>query len=804
MEYYEKLYQAIKNDNVKEFKDCMEINYCGSLRLGRFPVLSVMYLYNSVRLLRAYEKKFLKHNSWQDVGEPMEIAAKFRSVAGKCLRLYLGETVSPLEMLLLMDRNTRLKQVFKDAHITAPVKQRLKDIYYIRWGLEADFVRGKIVLQRRPLTRREKWTWVMRATCMVLCLALLATTPFAVNAFAPFITDASGVLNVSGWNQIDFSSNKVYALKKDVTVPTKFFAKEMNCELRGNGHTVTVKSDSVFGEIKGNVSDVTVVTNGALLADNVSGTLSNVVFETDGSPIVNTVLADASVSDVTVNAKVDLSVEEEIGFFANDNYAIISNVVVNVTGQLKAVATAAEDEQTEDASFNCGGILARNHIVYDVDRHKENVINCTANYNNFVLVGQSQANAAFGGIVGTNEGVINDCKTNGAIISDTFDVAGICADNYQWLSACESNVDISQSTSVHKWNPIASGIAINNYYVIDNCVNRGNIKSVSTAPLTDENREFTAYATGIAYHSVSQTTNHAAYLQFCTNYGDVSASASFLEVNAAGLCNLSNGFVSFCINNGKISATGTKLVEAAGVINFSVKQTSNSVNYGEISAQSQEEVRAGGIVSSYCNVVANCFSFGNIDARGKICYAGGIWGYSMNYSYEDSYGHKGLYCGVIIDSIAACNVNVNVIASSGSFAAVGGIVGAVSEDETYIGGTGEKYYVGGAIIGGYFIGKLQVSGKAYVGAIAGVVGERIYLATQNTTNVDEKNFYDNFYVNDCGVEREFGVALDADGNYKTVENVGAKAATKQEITSDKLYVILMEELEKILAGNAEK
>lgn len=793
MEFYEKLFQAIKNDDVKEFKDCMDTNYCGSLRLGRFPVLSVMYLYDSRRLLHAYEKKFLKHNSWQDVGEPMEIAAKFRGIAGKCLRLYLNETVSPLEMLLLLNRDYKLKQVFRTAHITAPVKQRLKDIYYIRWGLTADFVRGKIVLQRRPLTNREKWTWAVRAMCVVLCLAIVASTPFVANAISPFITDEQGVLNVSRWGQIDFNSGKIYALNKDVTVPSNFYVDEMNCELRGNGHTVTVEGNRLFGNLNGILEDITFATNGSPIVQTVTRTTETQYV--DGQQVTQ---LKVKAENVTVNANVDMTTGAAIGFFANDNYCVISNVVVNVSGRLSIKVEHTDGEEVE--AFNCGGIVANNNQSADVKGHYYGYLeNCSVNYTDFVLQGNLEADAAFGGIVGTNYGIIESCQTNGAISANTFDVAGICADNNQRIFTCENTANISQTSDVVGWNPLAAGIVLNNRFVAHNCVNSGNISSVSTADYpTDTQGSPCAYATGIAYYNISQSSNNAAYVQYCVNNGEVSASALHIDANAAGLCNTSNGYVTASVNNGKISANGTRLVEAAGVVNFSVGQAYRSVNNGEISAISQEEVRVGGITSSYCNVVRYCFSFGSIEATGKVCYAGGLWGYSMNYSYEDSYGHKGLYCGLVMDCIADCDVNVTVTASPDSFAAVGGIVGVVGEDKSN-GGTAETY-IGGAIIGGYFLGTLQVSGKAYLGAMAGVVGERIYNATKSATDEIDKNFYDNFYVYGCGADGEFGVALDASGNYKTVGNVGALAGTRLAITSDKLYNTLMDDLKTILNG----
>ena len=751
MEFYEKLYQAIKNDDIKEFEGCMETNYCGSLRLGRFPVLSIMYLYNSRRLLRTYEKKFLKHNSWQDVGEPIELAAKFRGVAGKCLRLYLNETVSPLEMLLLLNRDFKLKRVFSQAHITAPVKQRLKDIYYVRWGLNADFVRGKIVLERRPLTRVEKLRWMTRAVCMVLCLAVFAATPFVINAFVPFITDELGVLNVSSWSQINFNSDKIYALKGDVTVPENFFAKEMNCELRGNGHTVTVKGDSLFGNINGNISDVT--------------------FETDGSPIAETVNWGSKVAGVTVNAVVKMEIDTAIGFFAVNNYsATVSDVTVNVSGALTAIE-AKQIEEEEEVAFNSGGIVATNHASDDGKR-LGTLQNCSVNYVDFSLKGQLEANAAFGGIAGVNDGVLRGCQTGGTVTADTLDVAGICVENYHWVDTSESRININQSTAVSGWNPLAAGIVLFNYFVVDHCVNRGDIISLSTASMLDDDEGAPyAYAAGIAYRSVGN-----AYLQFCENYGKISASATQIAASASGVCYYSNGLVILCVNNGEISADSSTHVEVAGITSLSYGYVRRCINNGAVVATSDYDAYVGGIVGQSCYVTAECLSYGSIEVNSNYSFVGGILGCSIIYV-----GVHSAVCGTVMSCVADCEITVE----SGRQLDVGGIVGLVMEK------LNDDIYTFAQITDCYFIGEFNVAAKANLGAIAGVVGVNTYRASESAEKESDKNFFGNYYAQESGVEVAYGVAIDENDDYVAVGGLGSESAPLSQILSDEKYLQIL-------------
>ena len=756
MEFNERLLQAIKNDDVKEFESCMGVTHCGSVRLGRFPTLSLMYMYNSRRLVRAYEKSFLKSATWQDIGEPMELSAKFRAVAGKCLRLYLNETVSPVEMLLLLNNNIRLKKVFPLSRAATPVRQRLKDIYYIRWGLQAQFVRNKIVLQRRPMTRAEKLRWLTSAMCVVLCVAIIVSMPFVVNTFAPFIADGDGVVNVTKWEQIKFGSAKTYALKNDVTVPDNYFAKELNCDLRGNGHTVTVQGNGLFGDINGKLTDI--------------------VFETNGSPLAENVTLSAEVDSVTVNATVDMSTDKAIGFFANNNYGTITNVVVNVTGSLSATVT------DDVRSYRCGGIVAANYFTQTGENSffDGTLKGCVANYNNFTLQGQLEADASFGGIVGKNEASIEDCQANGAILADTFDVAGICSENNYIVAKCVNNADITQQTELVGWNPIAVGIVVNNNYVVDQCKNKGSISSVSTGSTTGETTP-TAYAAGIAYQSLAQSSH--AYVQYCTNSGDISASASQINANASGICNISSGYVSMCVNTGKVDANGAIAVEVAGIVSFSYGNVYYSINRGEISVESQQEARVGGIVgTSYLDTV-ECYSTGNIVVKGDVCYVGGILGYSMYIS-----GANRLYCGQVESSIAECEINVTATSTSNN-SAVGGIVGFMAYASE------QGYYAGGHAGESFFAGKLQASPGVYVGAIVGAMDENVYITSKSAEDQGKQgDLHDNVYADDCGASLAYGAVFDSNGVANTRSDVAAKKMTRAQITDDEVYKYILKDI----------
>ena len=647
MEFSEKLFQALKNDNLQEFANCMETTPCGSLRLGRFPVLSIMYLYNSKRLLRTYEQSFLKHNSWQNISdvaeqsekvrdalsgsnsnswqnssEPVELSAKFRSVAGKCLRFYLNETVSPVEMLLILNKTYKLKKVFPQTNMTAPVKQSLKDIYYVKWALSAKFNGNEIILERRPLTHAEKMQWLILAVCILLCVAIVVGTPFVINVFVPFIADSNGMLSVSQFGRINFSSNKIYSLKNDITLSQDVFVEEMNCELVGNGHTVTVTVGSLFGEFNGKMSDI--------------------VFVTDGTPVITNV--NGAVENVTVNAVVNKEVDTATGFFATNNYGTITNVTVNVSGNMTAFAS----EKT--GTYACGGVVALNkYVTVDNKTQYAHVQKCTVNYDNFSLTSRLQpdengdilAEASFGGIVGQNDGFTYECETTGTITSNTLDVGGICSENNHLLMDNVNNADISQTSDSPTWNPLASGIVITNYRAVDSCKNYGSISSVTTAKESVGNR---SVAVGIVYQSISRP--NWAYVQKCANFGTVSATSDKNAAFAAGIIfnnisGLIKADVQDCENSGNVSATGVSNAEAAGIVNINANTENVTVNLedciisgctnsGNISAVATDTAMAAGIANQNASddyvtaYLQNCSNEGKVTATASDASACGV------------------------------------------------------------------------------------------------------------------------------------------------------------------------------------
>ncbi|MCI8420738.1 MAG: hypothetical protein HFE34_00440 [Clostridia bacterium] len=676
------LLQVIKKDDIKEFDALMEKAQCGAYRLGRFPVLSLLYLYKSRKILSAYEEMFLKTTNSVTLSEPAEISRKFSAKAGKCLRLYLNEVVSPLEMLLILDRTKHLKKVYPMTNLSSAVKQRLKSIHYIRYSLSVKFEGSEIIIEKRPLTYREKKKIATICLSAFLVILIVIGASITTSIVSPKRLD----------KYIDLSANEEFILEHDVYVPKNYSIEEVNCTIIGNGHKLIFRKGAKIKTFNGKLSDMTI--------------------ESSGKAVFTTISENASLENVTVNVKSSIATAESNAFVAITNYGSMDGVKVNVSGTLSTAKEVAGE-------ITLGGMVYGNAGT---------IKNCAVNYSQFSLNGKANtgANTSFGGIVGINNGNVQDCLVVGKITADTADVAGVCLINNYVISDTVNQADISQKSDIAGWSPIACGIVLRNYYLVKNCENSGLISAISSSEQT---------GTGDGAPSVT------------------SAGISYLNGGGAS--------IEMCKNVGEISAIGNGEAITGGISATSYGYIYNSINSGDISVKAQT-VYAGGILGSgevaidsryiYFANVDSCISQGKINVTAdNIAYVGGIAG-----------------------KIGEMEIEQYKVDEDGNF--------IKGDDGQYV---TEMVYRGGRVIKSYFTGELT-SEVAYFGNMVGVCGMNIYQSNSYTSGTDEfRNFEDNYYLdNSLGA---FGATMSGDDILGANENKGATTATLEEILNLRAY-----------------
>ena len=568
--------QAIEKDDEKAFKALMEKAQCGKYRLGRFPVLSLLYLYSSRALIAAYEKEFVKITVWEELHEPVRVVKQFSDKAGKCLRLYFGEVVSPLEMLLILDDTKRLKRLYPGVNPSKTVKSRLQSIYAVKYSLDVNYVDNEIVLDRRPLTRKERNKILSVCLGCFFAAAVVVAVPVGATAYV-----REHKFEVKYFRQIDFSSKSTYKLTGDITIPEGFSADEVNCNIVGGGHKIIFKEGASLGTLRGRISGADI--------------------RSSGSPLFTTCSSSAVLSDVTVNVEAEIQTRVSSAFVALTNYGTLENVTVNVGGEISALSGGSED-------LIFAGLTVLNYNA---------VNNCTLNYSGLSLIGEAEANATFGGIVGINYSTVQGCAVTGKITSETFDLAGVCYLNYSEVLHTVNEADLTQ-TSADGWYPVVGGIAIDNVGIIAYCENAGDIAI---------DGQLQATCGGIAARTYWQSN-------YCISSGDITVSAPTAYVGGIfGVSNVATdiwgtyyfGYTNRCLAEGKISATlGDGASFVGGIGGYIVDHEIDS----------SKEVYVGGCV-------LNCIFIGEKD--GDFDYFGNIVGVCGEHVYElNSYTSNGV------------------------------------------------------------------------------------------------------------------------------------------------------------------
>lgn len=588
--FEQKLLSAIMADDLKAFDAMNESAQLGSCKLGRFPVLSLLYLYGSRKILAAYEERFLKITTWQSFAEPASVSMTFAKRAGKCLRLYFDEVVTPIEMLLILDKTAKVKAAYPIARPSEAIRGRLKKIYDIKYAKGVTFRGRGIELERRPLNKREKKRLALAVVSCVLAVVIIASSIVAAALLLP--NRAKG--EVTKLSQIDFSARKTYVLKRDIVVPAEFTAEEIYCTIRGGKGRLIMQKGATLGTLM--------------------GTFENLEIFTEGSPIFKVCTNLGNIKNVTVNVTADVETAENTAFVAVTNYGFIDGLTLNVSGKARALSSG---DQNQETLF--GGIAARN--TYSVTTSNKRIFgeikNCMVNYQDFSLEGELQANASFGGVAGENESTVQDCAVSGRIFADTFDCAGACCTNYYTVSRVENSADISQTARDEGWTSVVGGLVIENAGEIEYCKNFGKL-SVQSASA--------AICGGICARTYFNT-------DYCLSSGEIEVSAQYAFVG--GIFGRSEvvtqggyvyiGIADHCVSDAKITVTANaEETSCVGGIGGLVQE-------GSFTQHTPEET-----VVYWGGGVTNCAFLGEIECAAE--YTGGIVGVSgANIYAQNSY-----------------------------------------------------------------------------------------------------------------------------------------------------------------------
>lgn len=581
IEFEQKLFDAIKKDDVKSFTFLMPTNSDLNLCYGRFPILSLLYLYSSFKILAKFEKKLMSIRSFNVTQEKFEMYKKFRKVAGKSLRLFEDEKIIyPIEMLAVLNEKIILENNYKFLYKNVEITQNLQKIYTLNNKKITFYSDGSVKISAERLSS----TSVILSACICVVFAIIMTLS---SLLIVFISNTSGLglknnpIKISSAQELGEALEKGkrnYILTSDITVKVneltaEKFAGKLDCK----NYTI-----SIDGEI------------GSPLVKNLTGTienlniklLSNKIKITQNSAIISENLTgNIKNCKISGNFELEFNADEEafVGLFAAVNDGVIQNSETNISG---------------------------------------------------TLTNNKESNAYFSAFVGLNKenGKIENCKANnGSVIADTVDISGIAAENYGEITNCQNYVSLSQ-TSEKDWHPNVAGVAIQNYGVIDACKNYAELESIASLKLAkEENSVYYVFVAGISCENYNKISNSR-------NFGKIIGTGNISNIVAGGIVS-QNGTDEEYV--GKVESS---LCKADIVVKSETGQVCVGGVAG-MNASSVASSGYEGVIDATTNSDTDKQLFMNKVDKVVVLFAGGIVGVNQSGELKNSYANAEFLAG---------------------------------------------------------------------------------------------------------------------------------------------------------------
>ena len=644
MEYQKskQLFEAIKKDDVNTFEYLITSNADLNICFGRFPLLSVCYLYGSYRILNKFETKLLSKSAFDVHEEFFEIYLKFKTHAKKSIRLFLNEEiVYPILMLAALDEKQKIAKYYKYLYKNDKIIEKLTKIYRITNLEYVQATSNEFVAPKKKKSKRQK-IFLSIIAC-VICLSMvfpIISILFVSNTLG-LGTEANPIKVKNEKSLVNaISSDFEYiSVEKDISFTEETIFESFSGTVNGNGKTVYIDENqvtSLFTNLTGRVSNINFVikrtnltldNDFAFLAENITGKVENCTFS--GSLYI----------EIVSEEEVDVSI-----------FAITNNGEIN--------------DCVSDVEITCNNLTSHNAFL-----------------TTFAIV---------------NNGQISDSRTTSKTYqTSTVDVTGFVIENNGTILDCTNNLNIYQESS-EQWHPNTAGFAIDNGGKISGSKNTGEIKSISTNENSDTGEEgsaFVLYAGGIAVNNDGTiidsentgniygnsviannfvagiacrnlfsyyqknfyiTISNKGTINSCNNSGEIISISTGSELEAitcyaGGIVGNNFTVIANCINTGNIIANSNSTqIYAGGIVGGSFYATNyssgldiyivNSVSKSNITANTIDNNLAVGGIAGFCeNVEISESGFiGKIEINSGKAYVGGIAGYMVsNYSYWD-------------------------------------------------------------------------------------------------------------------------------------------------------------------------
>ena len=587
------LLNAIIQDDNKAFAERMKSSV-RNLSFGKFPLLTIMYMYGSHKIIKEYREKLLTINNFEVLEEPLFLHQKFRSIAKRNLRLYNDdEFISPFEILLLKGDNIEFrrcydtKQKLTSKEVLTPGQiEKLNKISKIVSGKGLDFTAKKFNLPKREFVGQRKqilfWSTIV---CLVAIALSMVFQGYVVLDKINILRSSESVNNQNILHSVaEYGEVEKIKLIGDFEINVSKWKtlENLTKDIEGNNYTITLTNlnKMLFTEINSTISNTNFLIKGKVSSSifkNVStlGKLTNCNF---------------------IFEDVELSTEDNFTFITENNFGEFTNSTIKMSADIKA--TSSENNKSDYKYIQIFTLINYGLI--------EN-IEVTENIN---IAGVPTTSFNFATICGENamlnkmpSGKINNLKIKDSkIVADTIDIFGVTTYNYSYIMSSEVFIDIDYISSSNVWVPNVSGVCSENNYQISEVKTGGSINIVATG-LTS-------------------------------------------SILASGICNKNGNMISDCISSydmklKSVNSDGDSYVYCGGIICVNNYILSKCKFTGNIEIESKNTVYCGGVSATNSYSISKCISDAKIkivdSSQGKSkVYCGGIVAYSRYYIVENA------------------------------------------------------------------------------------------------------------------------------------------------------------------------
>lgn len=474
---YNNLITAITQDNLSLFSANCKGNL--NVRFGRFPILTLCYMYRARKILSKYKKELWQVKDYLVEKEPFEFYNKFRTIAGRTLRLYTSEkaVVTPIEILAILHRDSEVKRLYRKYRhsLLDKVKRNIKSIYTI-YAQEPYILTYKLKLKPRKLTQHERLPYKIGMSCGLVFVTVFTAILLTLN-FTTGLGTASNPHKIYTTKQLQsaLSSEANYILTKDFELDT-VFDTEVKCTIDGNGHTFTlseIPSTALFSSVKGTIKNLKIV-------------------------------YPATTKTITTS----------LSLFTKENKGTLSNITIT----------------SGDLNLNCEKTTLENIYISGIANKNAGLIdNCSVEFvSNITTSGNGECFVS--GITGDNSGTIRNTNfgSSSSITTNEADISGIAINNSLdgKVINCKNHSQITQVSEVDEWSPTVAGIVLTNYGSIEGSINLGELSINSNNDR--ETAQGNIFVGGISANNFGSITK-------CLNKGNINITSKKLISYAGGI-----------------------------------------------------------------------------------------------------------------------------------------------------------------------------------------------------------------------------------------------------------------------------